>query len=225
MNRYIYYYDVTYKIKWEEEESLISLTEKELDVIFQWLKNCAVVLWEKKEIVKWIDDLEKLKVIKKNYFQEEDGEYEFFLYDENGNFADWIWWKHGTEVDVTNEILVQYEVRSWYYRRMWKVVLEENVLYVDNFQISRMPDNSKAREFLHLILYAREKLWSKNMSYDELKGIYKSWEMSFRLLKVYDISRIWVQDILWEKIQKTKKKTNIEFIKKTESEMALWEEK
>lgn len=222
MNKTIYYYDIHYKKEWEYEvKKLISISEVDLEILLQWLKNCAVSFWSDGDMIKWIDDLEIFKIIQKNYFKENDGEYEIhFLNDRWEQIEiDVDVWKM---VDITNKKLIQYKIRSWYYKRMWNVVLEGKNLYVDNHLISKLEKNRKPIELISLIL---EIPYKEKFTYTELKEFYDNSHINFQELKRLDLNEISLREILWKKIRAWKDKTHIEFIEISSNFISLWKEK
>lgn len=228
MIKQIYFYDVTFHKKWEDSpETLVFLSEEEIDNIFTSLKKRSFVLWHKNTVISGIDDLGTLKVIKKDYFKYDENEklyYKKVIVNKEWDVEEFEVSK-GESEDVTNKLLAEYNIRWWYYERIWNVVLDWNTLYVDNFRVWRVEDWSKAQELLTLIIYSNKSTKEENLSYDFLKEVYKSWKFSFKTLQSYDITSRGIQDILWEKLRKVRNKKSIDFIDFSSKYIRLWNKK
>lgn len=231
MNRIVYTYDLSFRKKGSEltlKKEYISF--EELDEFLEWLKNCNAVFWENGLLILWIDDLTHLKIIKKNYIKYDWRNYgqQIITVEETEHLEqetvevdidEWITW------DITREMLIKYNIRWWYYKRIWKVVLEENKLYVDNKLISKLDQEKKPIELMRLILETESIHKRNNFTYEELKEFYNQSTLPFNELTRADLNNIWVREIIGKKIKSSKDIANIEFIEIHSDFIALWKEK
>jgi len=218
----IKYYDIQYQKKWWVLKEFVSLSWEDLDMYMQGFNNCAVVFWDEWEVVRWIDDVEIFRIIEKDYFKKiDEDEYEIHVYGDDWSIVE-VDVKDGNKKDVTNEKLIEYNIRSWYYERIWNVILEWRKLYVDNKFISKLDEERKPIELIRLIL---QTAYKEKFTYDELKKAYDNSQIVFQELTKADLNETSIREIIGKKVKASKDIANIEFIEISSNFISLWKEK
>lgn len=233
MQKNDYYYDIIYRLKWEKNiKKLIWIKYKSLDLYLIQLKKQAVSFnWN---MIFWIQDLEYLKINKKNYEYIEDWKYITYIENTKNikHKVDLHWiWEQQEEEDITNKLLFDYWITWEDYYKKWKVLLEYNevwdsYLYVDSYK-NILEEWSKWLELFKLVFTAKEFYKKNNFTYIELKKIFKESWIKFSKLESFDLSQIWINNFLWKKLKNIQDKISSEYkcLEISSKNLAIWQEK
>jgi len=222
----IKYYDIIIELKEDSKRiEKIWILQQELYIFMEQFSNYIVTL--NGVVINGIDDCSVFQIIEKNFKEYRDWEYIVWVEAKDQNWDDCIEELEfdslkESKVDITNELLTKYKIRAWYYGRIWRVVLDERKLYVDNKLISKLEEGRKPIELISLIL---EIPYKEKFTYDELKDIYNISQINFQELTRSDLNETSVREIIWKKIKASKDIANIEFIKISSEFISLWKEK
>lgn len=210
------YYDINYKRK---TDPIIKhwkyINKDQLDLAIRQLKYMATTF--NGDVVLWIEDLEFLQIEERNYAYKEYDEY-FIKNKNNNDFTSMseliLYWYDELlpdsfyEKDITNTILRQFNIIWNNYHKKWKVILKNNILFVDWIDF-KLEEWKKAYELFDLIFRARDFYKKLSFSYDELKFVYKNWGVKYKELEPY-INKEYIDNTLWKKIREIKKRTSME---------------
>lgn len=217
------YYDIIYKRKSDaENQEWKNIRFSTLDNTLTQLKRLSTSF--NGNIVFWINDLAYLKIIERNYAYFRGG---FYL--ENGTAINHKWqivpiyskideiskktWVSENELmqggaierDATNELLHKYEICWDDYKKVWKVILEDNILYANTYEF-KLESWKKIYELFDLIFRAKEFYKKLIFTYDELKFVYKNSGVKYEELQPY-LNKENIDDILWKKLRDIRTKT------------------
>lgn len=206
-----YFYDVSYRLEWKEEvKEIIWLKESEIDLMMKQLKNMSLSLdWE---LISWINELDHFQVIKRDYREKDWDNYiqEILVIDENWEEIDvWDNVKEVKTEDITNKLLFDYWITWKDYYKMWKVLFEDWKIYVNSHHIE-FNEWSWVFEFFQLVLLARDLYKKNNLTYNELKFVYKECWINFKTLQTTDLSQLSLNDLVWKKLKTIKDRLEME---------------
>ena len=206
-----YYYDIIYRIKWNQDKNTLIWLNKELfNSHMIQLKNLAVSF--NGDLITKFEDLNYFKIIKKNYKFLKDWEYYIEEPQNIDNFWRtfidlptlwnlWIW----TDDDVTNKLLFDYWITWEDYYKKWKVILEYNenwnsYLYVDSHKIT-LEEWTKWLELFRLVFTAKNFYKSNTIIYSNLKKVFDDSWVTFKHLKKFELSQSEINSFLWKKLK------------------------
>lgn len=225
-------FDIIYRLKWTlDKQTIIWVSGDTLEPYLIQLKRMSASF--NGELIFWIDKLDFLKIIKKNYAFEKDWEY--FTWVESidndtkiKDFTDISLWDFfiRKEEDVTNELLYKFWICWDDYTKKWKVLFENNIIYADSFEF-KLEEWKKISELFHLLFIAKVFYNKLYFTYDELKFIFKNWSFKCNELELYDIRKWWIEDIVWKKLTMIKKKTWLKnkILEISTNVVVIWQEK
>lgn len=241
MNKF--YYTITYKRKSDNKNKVWDILplDNSLDLALKQLKNMASSFdWD---IVCWINDLDFLKIIEKNYLYSKWNEYYFnklpiesieWINESDTAFMSVseqasIYWIKDDDLlkpyikDVTNILLNKYKIYWNDYEKMWKVLFNNNILEV-NTHIFKLDEDKKINELFDLLFRAKAYYWKLNFSYDELKDLIKN--NIYKKLKREHINNLSINDIVLKKLKliKTKTKMKYNILNISPSKISIWQE-
>jgi len=206
------YYDIVYRLKWQKEKSnIIWLMPKEINYHLLQLKRLSASFnWE---IIFWIESLDFFQIIEKNYVYIDKWEYIVKVnaidsQTKKEELTDISIWDiiHKEEKDVTNELLFDFWIAWDDYKKIWKILFENDILCVNNFDFQLTPWD-KIYEFFDLLFRAKYYYNSLTFTYEELKELVRNKKEKYEKLQMYEINKDSINDIVWKKLRNIKEKT------------------
>lgn len=207
------YYDIIYRFPWQKEKStIIWLMPDELKYHLKQLKNLAVSLnWE---LAFWIEKLDYFQIKEKNYTYKNDWGYfekievidnntkkPFFIYEQVS--------EHNIEEkDLTNELLYDFNICWDDYAKMWKLTLEKDYLWVNNYKFKRTKD-TKIDDLFDLLFRAKVLYDNLSFTYEELKELLRKKRIKYNELEIIDLYEGGINNIIWKKLRTIQVKTKM----------------